>query len=356
MKTCLVCILLSVAQLAVQPVLAFEPGLTPVSFEGSAFLITYYSGVAEVLLDKKVIVPGATPVSGLSGGAFTVVASTLGVDGKAQRDLWKQIIAECIRLDAGCIGRLNAVVEAMFSQEQLPANVTDAVNGLVRVGISQLDASSTSLNNSATWVVDEWESARDLLSCLTSTDYIPCFTGSSTYTIFRNQPVIDGGYANGFADLCHNGADDCLKVSSWYVGPLADHTCDSGVCPAAAATNCSSADRTHQVTELYQNGEYVDQWELTQVQQRCPGSVFGSLPPYPLPEFVPHSGWNDTTIPDIYPGRYNDLPILDGRQVLACEWQSWALALPAGRELEAMDLIYQQGVDDALAWYEEYVA
>lgn len=59
-------------------------------------------------------------MSGLSGGAFTVVASTLGVDGKAQRDLWKQIIAECIRLDAGCIGRLNAVVEVSAAGSKVP--------------------------------------------------------------------------------------------------------------------------------------------------------------------------------------------------------------------------------------------
>lgn len=32
----------------------------------------------------------------------------------------------------------------------------------------------------------------DLWSCLTATDYIPCFTGTTTYTIYRNQPVIDG--------------------------------------------------------------------------------------------------------------------------------------------------------------------
>lgn len=33
----------------------------------------------------------------------------------------------------------------------------------------------------------------DLKSALTATDYIPCFTGDTVYTLFRNNPVIDGG-------------------------------------------------------------------------------------------------------------------------------------------------------------------
>ena len=35
----------------------------------------------------------------------------------------------------------------------------------------------------------------DLKSALTSTDWIPCFTGQTMFTLFRNQPVIDGGCA-----------------------------------------------------------------------------------------------------------------------------------------------------------------
>lgn len=34
-------------------------------------LITYYSGVAEALLERGIVVPKQTLLSGLSGGAFT---------------------------------------------------------------------------------------------------------------------------------------------------------------------------------------------------------------------------------------------------------------------------------------------
>ena len=118
-----------------------------------------------------------------------------------------------------------------------------AVNGAVRIAISQLDASSSSLNGSASWVVDSFASRvrhaggqwagglqprgaldsplvqcgagpahggwagnphkpspthqsppqHDVASALLATDFIPCFSGPTTYTIFRNQPVIDGG-------------------------------------------------------------------------------------------------------------------------------------------------------------------
>lgn len=43
---------------------------------------------------------------------------------------------------------------------------------------------------------------------------------------------------------------------------------------------------------------YVDQMPLTDVEQRCPASVYPGLDPYPLPDFVPH---NQTAV-DIHPG------------------------------------------------------
>ena len=52
-------------------------GSTPVSFEGSAYLFPYYSGVVEVFLERGVILPGETQLSGLSGGAFTATLTTV---------------------------------------------------------------------------------------------------------------------------------------------------------------------------------------------------------------------------------------------------------------------------------------
>lgn len=37
----------------------------------SALLISYYAGVSQALLERGVVVPGQTPITGLSGGAFT---------------------------------------------------------------------------------------------------------------------------------------------------------------------------------------------------------------------------------------------------------------------------------------------
>lgn len=42
------------------------------------------------------------------------------------------------------------------------------------------------------------------------------------------------------------------------------------------------------------------------------------------------------------PGKYGPLPTFNGTETLACEWQSWSMMLPAGMELDAMDVIYQQ--------------
>lgn len=138
-----------------------------------------------------------------------------------------------------------ALPVASSAPSPAPGACVRAVNGVLRVGLSQLDASKQDLNDSASWVVDNFFDAvrgcarqagqagggrlalvvwvgrqmvgdvgmvnaqavthgclyllalailqADLKSALTSTDYIPCWTGSSTFTLFRNQPVIDGG-------------------------------------------------------------------------------------------------------------------------------------------------------------------
>lgn len=124
----------------------------------------------------------------------------------------------------------------------------------VRIAFAQLDASKTSLNNSATWIVDHFSSLRDVASALTCTSYIPCMTGPTTYNLFRNQPVIDGGYSAGLEDLCPGGnTQNCIKLSSYHVHPSANSTCDPALCPQANLTGgCTSGDRMDRVKQLYQ--------------------------------------------------------------------------------------------------------
>lgn len=328
-------------------------GTIAVAFEGSALLITYYSGVVQALLEKGVIVPGVTPLSGLSGGAFTAVFTTLGLSGEEQKNLWIDIITACgMRFNGSCTGHLNALLDEHLA-EVLPDNVTDSVNGLVRIAVSQLNASQPGLNNTATWVLDEWSSKADLRSAMLSTNWIPCFSGGTTYTIYRNQPVIDGGYSAGFRDLCPSGLENCLTVASWHVGDAASQVCDAAKCPSSAASSCTSAERPpeEQVFALYENEGYVDQWPIEEVRQRCPSSLFASMPPYHTGAFVAHNSIaaSNVTI-DIHPGKFGDLPLFNGTRVIACQWQDWAMLLPSGQELEAMELIYDQGLADGLAW------
>ncbi|KAI8472321.1 MAG: hypothetical protein J3K34DRAFT_503879 [Monoraphidium minutum] len=174
----------------------------PVAFQGSALLITWYSGVVSDLLARGVVVPG-----------YTAVATALGMNATEQRDVWKTTVARCgAMFGAECAGHLNS-----------PRRVN--AKGRVRVALSQLDGSKPSLENSASWVIDKWSSKGDLIACLRSTDFLPCFIGLTTYDVFRNSPVIDGGYANGFEQLCPGGdTARCLKVdpagdvASWAVG------------------------------------------------------------------------------------------------------------------------------------------
>lgn len=71
----------------------------------------------------------------------------------------------------------------------------------MRVGISQLDASRQDLNDSSVWVVQRWFSKEDLVDSLVASTYLPCFTGPTSFVVYRDQPAIDGGYAVGWKDV-----------------------------------------------------------------------------------------------------------------------------------------------------------
>jgi hypothetical protein len=88
----------------------------------------------------------------------------------------------------------------------------------------------------------------------------------TTYSIFRNQPAIDGGYSVGFRELC--GGRPCVRVASFYVGSQhADTKCHPEP-PYNCKTPCWSAERKGRVTNLYNNTRLVDQWVLKNVETR----------------------------------------------------------------------------------------
>ncbi|GBF88086.1 hypothetical protein Rsub_00798 [Raphidocelis subcapitata] len=326
------------------------PFFDEISFEGSALLITYYSGVAEVLIGRGALVPGTTPLSGLSGGALTAAVTTLGMGGAAQRDGWMGMVKDCAKRWGTCAGRLNTVVTERL-RSALPDDAAAKLGSVVRVGLSQLDAQSRAFNGSASWVVGAFDDKADVVSALTATDFIPCFSGPTTYTLFRDQPVIDGGYANGFQQLCRN-VSSCLTIGSYVVGPLANHTCDAAACPNLAKSGCGSDGRAEPIPQtLFKNGPVAAQWKVSALRDRCPASAFAAgadTAPYPLPGMVPQS----QTDPWIHPGKFNPLPVKpwDGKRVAACEWQEWALSPPPEHALDIMQLTYAQGVRDAESW------
>lgn len=110
--------------------------------------------------------------------------------------------------------------------------------------------------------------------------------------------------------------------------------------------------------QLFQNEAPPEQWALPlSLEQACEAAAgtedtagaqaCQGVPLY-LPSTVPHA--QNNVQPDIYPGKYGPLRTFEGRELLACEWQTWSMKLPPGREMEAMDLAFQQGQADAAAW------
>jgi hypothetical protein len=315
---------------------------TDVAFQGSALLINYYAGASGALQKGGVIVPRKTRIAGLSGGGYTAVLTTLGWRGPRQKAFWDAAIKTNVLEYRGPF--LNAVMyEALDAA--LPSGVARLINGFVRIAVSQLDAGKTTFVDSASWILSAFADKRDVIAALTTTDMIPCFSSWSTYGVYKNQPVIDGGFSTGFKELCGAGNANCLKVSSYVVGSLASHEC-TGKC-SAFSSNCVANDRLDIRTRPYVNGKFVDRWPIAAVQGRCPTATFKTKDPNPLPPFVPHG----QLTPDIHPGKYNPLP--DG--MAACEWQDWALSPPTDpAELDDMlNKVYELGYADARAYLQQ---
>jgi len=205
-------------------------------------------------------------------------------------------------LDVQRPGYLNALMYAVLG-EKLPADVSRKINGYVKIAVSQLNAAKKTFEDSASWVISSFVDKRDVIAALTTTNMIPCFSALSTYGIFRNQPVIDGSFGNGFKELCLGNANKCVKVAAWVVGDLASDDC-TVACRGEVdfANGCAIEHRLTVRTQMYKNGKYVDRWPITEVQGRCPwptasDPLFQGRDPYPLPPHVPQ----DQVTPDIYP-------------------------------------------------------
>ncbi|WIA37564.1 hypothetical protein OEZ86_014471 [Tetradesmus obliquus] len=180
-----------------------------VAYQGSAFLMGYYAGVTQALLEAKpaVLVPGRTITGGLSGGAWSLISAHLGYSGEQLLKMWADLFT---------------------SQKAKDLLQSAAAGGPGLVG---------HINTIA---------VRELAGKLPDNPQHTC-------------------YSSGFKQLCPGGRlRDCIKAASYYVGSeKANTTCDTTRC----SSGCGSHDRTNIITTLYQNGPYVDRWKLFEVPE-----------------------------------------------------------------------------------------
>jgi len=95
--------------------------------------------------------------------------------------------------------------------------------------------------------------------------------------------------------------DGCVKVGTWVVGDLSNHTCDPVRCATSYdADKCAGGlpGRTDRVLKLYDNPSFTSDFKLEAVRLRCPEEGWKNAAPFPLPFYVPQS----STMPDIHPG------------------------------------------------------
>lgn len=65
------------------------------AFGGSGALFIFYAGVAEGLIEKGLLVPGVSNISGLSGGALTAAIVSAGVPPRRLLDIYRESSLFC---------------------------------------------------------------------------------------------------------------------------------------------------------------------------------------------------------------------------------------------------------------------
>lgn len=217
--------------------------LPTIAFTGSAGLFIFYAGVAQGLIEKGLLVPGASKMTGLSGGAITSAVVAAGVPPAALLasyddspifcdatlpDDWatkgeptaKESLARfattCLRTAEWPLNRVAASMRKL-----IPAAAVPTVSKTVQIFASQINPLDYRARVSSP--MGPFSSKEDLITKIGASSDLPCLVSGTSFTVVNNsaaagggeKPYIDGGFTTNFNQLCAGATDTsrCITVT-----------------------------------------------------------------------------------------------------------------------------------------------
>lgn len=311
-----------------------------VAVAGSAYLLPWYFGVIDVLMEEGLYVPAVTPSGGLSGGAYTVMLTCAGATPQQLQQAFGATLRKCWadwNKTSGlfpCQGDLDAVLYNLAKNSTSGSDVADKCSDKVRVAYTSVDPNDATMNTVTPVIQTVFDNNTDVVNALVSTSFISCFSACAPYSYNRGMATVDGGYSATLDDLCPDNVDTCIKVQVYY-----PNTTNKGVeCNVQNDPN-PPTDFVEQCYEYF-NGT----GSVTNAVCSVPlPSEFAFEPVGSLPSSCP-AGPSSFTGPgeaDIYPGRFVALP-----DKFSCFYWQCLSYFPA----EDPDILYDLGRQEALAW------
>lgn len=302
---------------------AAEGGSEPLSvaFAGSSLLINYYFGVMSMLQTLGIVDPNVTRFGGISGGAITSMLTCAGQTPHQIKDAFAGVMDKCREDPMGnCFQKLNTMAKSEIYDPVMtePAHAKCG-KGRVRVGITALNEALDSFDGKRAIAVDTFSGPGDMEEALLASSYLSCFSGPWTYVTFRGRPVIDGGYAADFSDICPEGSR-CIKVSVWIVG---ENVTTNGV---QSEMRClgSPAEETYNPLPAWPNFQDPS-WRLN---TSCK---------------YDYNKFHSPTNPDIFPAHFNRI------KWSKPQWQNLSACISSKEDVE---YVFEMGLADAKSWYD----
>ena len=252
--------------------LSLPPRPSPKIIPGSGWDLVYYAGVLEALQQAGALDPLASRMSGLSGGSVAAATSGAGLSGKQMFDVVAQTLNTCE--PASCQIALAAVFRALLPPDvgtvygdrvtifMTRLNAVGAAGGVVsgvaspktalirtsspaknssfaasspaaaaiatqgRNWPSAADIADEKLHGASPWPVSTFTSPSDVVGAVSSSSFLPCWSAPLPFYVYKNKPVIDGGFSTDFGMMCAaalNGTKsgtECVRVAaSGILGP-----------------------------------------------------------------------------------------------------------------------------------------
>lgn len=384
---------------------------------GSGLLFPFYSGVADALIEGGALVPGHTTHGAMSGGALATLATAAGAPGAATLDAYTHAtwfcegahvmdrpaldlsspegatqaakeLEDCRTPESGWFWP-RRTLDGMLRQALAARNTSLAPSGgdlvallsrTLQIWAAELDATnSTALDEDLPAVLQSarskplapYTSLDDAVGSALTSSHLPCLLDSNYYTAFRGQPMVDGGYAASWPQLCAlpgsgEAAPRCVRVAATWLGP------DGLVPPGVAQGDKCDTKSAGGLGAPLQGPGWARQPGIPPNPGTSPPNETGWGPPYPpVPEdqwgLKPKScgdtlggvllavaldtadanmtaSWPPDVAPDINPGKRTRLPLAP------CEWRSF-IKVPPNRTVS--ETMYQHGLDEGRAWINE---